>query len=820
MIALDSETNGRDFHHNTRPFYITTCNEEGLLRTWGMHTGWRVDPFTRKITPAEDDLQEIRGLLNAETDSHHGERKGYVLQNGRFDIQALTTIIPEVEHKWPFDITHDTLIAAHILASNKPKNLTTLAAMYLHTDISGYETELATAVQKARRLVQQAKVRAGKMREAHASQEGDVPSEEPKSKPVKVGLFSKPKVSRNLTKFRGPLDQLSRWMIAGEDLTDADGNYEMPSAGKQNWRADYWLPRAMIDELGAETIAEYSNIPLDELKRWPKLLEEYSDVDSQVTIQLWHVIERKLRERGLWAIYDARRKLSEIVYRMERVGVTMREDRLYELTNEYKEDSARLKAECIEIATLYGYQLDMPKNVNASLRTFVFDVMKLPQIRNKKAKTDAPALDAKNAIPYYLETLQKGSRERTFIESMVGMRKKNTALGFMEAYGRYACKLPTGKCHYTHRVNGIEVCRVCGCVPSEFDQILCHYRDYKVLYPNFNATGSDTLRFTCSNPNGQQISKQESECPHCEGEGCDKCHGKGVSLRSLRWMFGPAPGREWYSCDAQNIELRIPAYESGEQELIDLFERATEPPYFGSEHLLNFSTIYPDIWAAELDLQMVNKDHIKTKYKSTWYQYCKNFGFAVGYGAVDRPDGAGTADMTAKRAGSQSRVKSRFAKKEQLNQQCIRFAEKWGYVETIPDKTIDPKRGYPLMCSRTDRGSIKPTVPLNYHVQGTAMWWMFKAMLRVSSFFQRINAGELFAGKVWKGGYHIVLQVHDELVLDMPKRVIPGKPLHTYNAPIVAEVRRLMESGGQDISIPTPVSCSYHLDNWAEETPI
>jgi len=804
MIAFDTETSGTDHHHGTRPFYLTTCNDEGILRTWT----WKVDPYTRKVTVPSEDIDEIRSIFfDYQNDPHHGGRVGFVAQNGKFDTAALTTILPEVESRWLWDITHDTLLAAHVLASNKPKNLTVLAAMYLGTDIGPYEHELATAVHKARRLVQQAKIRVGKLETAKATPKKTVPT-----------LFGRaPKSSKNLIKTHGPLDQLAKWMIAGEDLTDSEGNYEMPSAGKENWRADYWLPIAMIDAMGADTIAKYSNITIAELNRWPILLQEYSDVDSQVTMQLWNVIERKLHERGRWKLYDARRRLSEIVYRMERRGVTMHEGRLYELSEEYKEDSARLKLECEKIAAEYGYDLDMPKTVNANLRTFVFDVMKLPPVRNKKAKTDAPALDAKNAIPYYFEILNKGSRELNFLESMMEMRKKNTALTYMESYGRYICKLPTGKPHrpYISQFGGVELCRICGVVSTEFDQ-KCYHPEWHVLYPNFNATRTATTRFGCSNPNGQQIGKEEAECKHCEGEGCEKCHFKGYSLRSLRWIFGPSPGREWYSFDAQNIELRIPAYESGEQELINLFEKSKEPPYFGSEHLLNFSTIYPEIWAKELPFQMDNKNHIKDKYRSRNYQWCKNFGFAVGYRSVDREDGSGTADQAARRPGAQKLVAARFAKKEKLNQKWVEFAEKHGYVETIPDKTVDPERGYPLMCTRTDYGRIKPTVPLNYHVQGTAGWWMTKAMIRVHDFFQRINAGEVFAGKTWQGGYHIVLQVHDELVLDMPKRVIPGKPLHTYNAPIVAEVRRLMQEGGNDIGIPTPVSAEYHGDSWAE----
>jgi len=127
-------------------------------------------------------------------------------------------------------------------------------------------------------------------------------------------------------------------------------------------------------------------------------------------------------------------------------------------------------------------------------------------------------------------------------------------------------------------------------------------------------------------------------------------------------------------------------------------------------------------------------------------------------------------------------------------------------VETLPDKTVDPKRGYPLYCSRAEWGGVLPTVPLNYHVQGTAMWWMMKAMIRCQNYLDKLNM-EASSGRE----YHLVMQVHDELVFDFPRGETPQE-----NLLVILEIKRLMELGGEDISIPTPVSCEYHAENWAE----
>src|SRR6185436_6741671 len=97
------------------------------------------------------------------------------------------------------------------------------------------------------------------------------------------------------------------------------------------------------------------------------------------------------------------------------------------------------------------------------------------------------------------------------------------------------------------------------------------------------------------------------------------------------------------------------------------------------------------------------------KYKATYYQWTKNGGLALQYQC-----GEETADRTFKRPGSFRRLKAILAKTEAHNAWCVAFAEKHGYIETIPDKALGCSRGYPLMCSRGESGRIKPTVPLNY----------------------------------------------------------------------------------------------------------
>lgn len=684
MISFDTETTGVDFRHGAQPFFVTTADSNGSINYWE----WNVDPVTRKVQYLDEDLDEIENRLR------QADLEGIVLQNAKFDVRAMDSLRPSFGRNWRWDITQDTLLLGHLLASNQPKDLTSLAVLYLGVDIQPFEDRLETAVQECRRYC------------------------------------------------RG---NLKDWRIAKAGLP------EMPSAKEDTWKYDTWLPRAVASHLGHDASHPYWTV-----------LQEYSNTDSAVTIALWKAMSQEVKQRGLGELYEEGRKLLEVCYAMEKTGITASRSRLEKLQRDFSEASESSGRVCVGIALSLGYELTLPKSGNnKSLTEFCFERLQLPVL--KRTGTGSPSLD-KGVIEEYGAVLPPSSLQAAFVRHLRGKRKRDTALGYMESYQKYW-------------------------VPEE---VSGETGEWYRLHPSLNLTGTDTLRGSSSNPNGQQISKQEGY--------------------NLRECFGPLPGREWRAFDYENIELRIPAYESGEQALINLFERSAEPPYYGSEHLLNFSVVYPEIWQKELREVGWEKvgPHIKKKYASTYYQWCKNGDFAVGYGAIDRPGGIGTADRAFHRPGSHARLKERFSAKEALNQKYIRFAEKYGYVETLPDKTVNPKRGYPILCTRTEHGRILPTVPLNYHVQGTAMWCTRKAMVRVHRFFQALNRGQKFAGKAWPGGYYLVLQVHDEIDTDMPA-------LGKGNDPIVNEVKRLMELSGEDIGVPLKVAASYHPIHWAAE---
>ncbi len=693
IISLDCETTGFDFNFGARPFFVTTCDFKGNQTFWE----WDVDPFARQVRIPSDDLKGIARLIR--------DADRLILQNAKFDVAALRFAgIMD----FPWDKVEDTLIAGHVLASNQPHNLTDMAMQYLHEDIEPHEKRLKQAVNEARRLVRSA---------------------------------------------------YPDWAIAKEDRPD------MPSAHGEPWKMDMWLPRCVAvreryrkPSLKCKHTTMFEGREIDAWgtnwicceclgHRFHIVLQEYSNPDSSITGLIWREQEELLKEQDLWEIYRESMKLPPVIGSMEYRGVTYNKERSRQLSTEYAQESIHYGQVCTGIAESYGYELELPKSGNnKSLSNFVFDVLKLEPFKVSE-KTLNPSLD-KECMLHYEESLPTGSKQLTFIKSLLAKRANDTAIGYLASYDKF-------------------------CVPT-------NVKDWYRIFPSVNQTGTDTTRSSSSNPNEQSISKKKDF--------------------NLRWCFGPTPDREFFTADANNLEMVIPAFESKEEELIELFTHPEKPPYFGSYHLMIFDTLHPK-WFKEHGAAV--KDH--KDFKSTWYKYVKNGNFAKLYGG--QPN---TVDRAYHVVGGYEMVDRRLPRIAALNDKMIAMANKLGYVETIPDKSVNPRRGYPLMCTRTEWSKVLPTVPLNYHVQGTGGWWKRKAMVRVHEFFQSLNAGEKFAGKKWPGNYYIIMDIHDELAFDAPRRAS-----REYNYPIMREVKRLMELGGEDIGIPITVSVEQHEDSWA-----
>lgn len=77
------------------------------------------------------------------------------------------------------------------------------------------------------------------------------------------------------------------------------------------------------------------------------------------------------------------------------------------------------------------------------------------------------------------------------------------------------------------------------------------------IHPDFNQLGASTGRFSCNNPNFQQIPRQSENAP-------------------FRSCFNPEPGNKLVTTDYSTMEMRIMAELSGDQSLIGAFQKGVD----------------------------------------------------------------------------------------------------------------------------------------------------------------------------------------------------------------------------------------------------
>lgn len=759
MISLDCEATGLDIRHGAKPFLVTICNMEGANTWWE----WEVNPYTRQPKIPKSDLGEVQEVLDS--------AEALVFQNPKFDVAGLVSIgIKWHEHYWKK--VFDTLLAGHLLSSNSPHDLTSMVLVYLGINVQPHEERIKKAVNECQTLCRR---------------------DYPKWRIAKQGLFEMPSAKTKVWKNDMWLPRaLVRKALANLDFSLLPPDVRQPSVGKVHkctvaidrntkWGNPFvmgkhgdrktviskyvkWilnsellqdLPELYGQVLGCHCAPKlcHGEVLKALCHPWFSACSEYANSDSTSTLYLFQKQKQLLQKKDLWNIYLERLKILSVVYKVEARGVTLNCKRLDKLAKEYRKETEIAGATCVRIAKQYGSELVLPKSGNnKSLLFCVFEAMKFPVVKTS-SKTGKPSLDSKMVIPHYLDTEEGLKLE--FMEALIAKRKRDTALGYMESYERFW--LPLAK-HTT--VNGKNI------------------SPWRILYPSLNPTGTATLRWSSTNPNEQNISKKEGF--------------------NIRYCFGPAPGREWWALDYDNIELRIPGYECQEPAMLRLFEEPDIAPYFGSYHLLVFSILHPDKYD-----KRDSKGLLEAKENHpTIYGRVKAGNFAVQYGAVEK---SGTADRAYGVEGAQAKVQKRFKRMADLNRKWIAFAKKYGYVETMPDRTVNPSKGYPLKCTRSKWGKVLETIPLNYHVQGTACWIISRAMVKVQEYFDELNAT---AGKE---EYCMVMQVHDELVLDFPQKNNRG------NLGKVSKVKTLMESIGPDIGVLLTCGIDYHPDNWSKK---
>ena len=237
------------------------------------------------------------------------------------------------------------------------------------------------------------------------------------------------------------------------------------------------------------------------------------------------------------------------------------------------------------------------------------------------------------------------------------------------------------------------------------------------IHTSFNQTGTSTGRLSSSDPNLQNI-------PIRTEDG-----------RRIRQAFESSKGYQLISADYSQIELRVMAHLSKDENLIKAFQEGQDI------HSSTASEVF------EVNIKEVNSDQRRNA-------KAINFGLIYGISAFGLSKQLGINRNLA--AEYMDIYFSRYPGVRKYMEKIKSDAKKIGYVETLYGRRLYLPE---ISTGNAIRRQAAERVAINAPVQGTAADIMKKAMLAVddSLIKEKIDA-------------KLILQVHDELVVESNKK--------------------------------------------------
>ncbi len=239
------------------------------------------------------------------------------------------------------------------------------------------------------------------------------------------------------------------------------------------------------------------------------------------------------------------------------------------------------------------------------------------------------------------------------------------------------------------------------------------------VHTTYNQSNTQTGRLSSANPNLQNI-------PIRTEEG-----------RELRKLFTASEGNVLIDADYSQIELRLLAHFSGCKELIEAYCAGKDI------HAITASQVF------EIPLEEITSD-MRRSAKAV------NFGIIYGISAFGLASDLGISSKKAQEYIS--RYFESYSDVKKYMDENVKKAAEQGFVETLfgRRRVINEMRS-----SNYNVRSFGERAAMNMPLQGTSADIIKKAMINV-------------ADKLQNGGYkaRLVLQVHDELIIDCPKNEV------------------------------------------------
>ena len=440
---------------------------------------------------------------------------------------------------------------------------------------------------------------------------------------------------------------------------------------------DFWLPSVVGKILGDEEIAE--------------VCSKYACIDAVRTIELFYIFKNKVESQHK-ELYRRELALLQVTNSMQQLGVNVIKSQLTGELRKFQNESDLL-TNIVETSTRDVININSTKQI----ADIFFDELKIVPYKETKtgysldkdsiknmlitAKTKRQ-IEIENQIEDLLHEKKKANKKKLQLLIDTLEEAKSYPYLVLEAYSRF---------------------KICNTAIRYLEAYKRALTDGKI-YPSFNQVGTSTTRYSCSNPNTQNISKGKELS---EGESPEY---------NLRKVFGPEKGRKWFCIDYSQLQLRIFAFVSGDESMIKAFEQGYDFHSFVASTLLR------------KDIDKI------TSIERREYGKNVNFGFVFGKKFPPEIENLLTKEFPAAHA---------------YMEKIKRSVNELGYVYT--------PHGYQLYIPY-ENGRIKSHAGVNYIVQGAEGDIVKEAMINCYSYLSKNR----------KFDTNLIMQVHDELVFDAP----------------------------------------------------
>lgn len=533
------------------------------------------------------------------------------------------------------------------------------------------------------------------------------------------------------------------------------------------YKADYWLPKA-IWKLAPESV----KAPL--LEKWPHLRDlnrKYAQKDAVRTAVLDLFYSGVMDREELWEVYEREIRLAPITYRTEQVGVRIFEDRCIELG---KECQAKLRDLRGELSRIFGdFNVEVP---DTRVRKYLFGPKEegslgLP-VTARTAKTKEPAV-TKEVLNGLVVLLGPESPGGSAVESLQSYAKHQKVWShYVQKYMAHARADALGQL---------------------------------IIHANIRQIGPTTGRMSIADPPLHQTPKRAK---------------KGDIMKRVRYPFGPRKGNIWVHNDFKSIEPRILAEESGEKDIIRIFNEGQASAYVEGGWTYDPYEVLVDSVATTTQK---DRSYLEALFEERGgaRQVCKNnfLGWTYGEGVRKLASQMGCSFEEAFQIIEA--MKATFGGVAPFMRYMQDLAKQQGFIRNRYGRKCvipPPSRAYDeeTRLWRWIEWWYKAT---NYLIQGTAADMLKEACIRLCGedhyYSWNPDGGTLRlpqkAGYLNGSGVELILTIHDEIIVEMPFKFA------LRNESFVRNIGTVMaDNQGMFKQVETPTDSKVTWDFWSD----